>query len=35
MPQTAGNTHWQEIQQLFYDALELPEGERSGFLGVC
>ena len=32
MPHTAGNTRWQAIQKLFYDALELPEGERSGFL---
>ncbi len=32
MTETAGNTRWQEIQQLFYDALELAEIERSRFL---
>jgi serine/threonine protein kinase len=30
MPHAAGNTRWQEIQRLFYGALELPEGERTG-----
>ncbi len=32
MAETAGNIRWQEIQQLFYDALELPAAERDGFL---
>ena len=32
MPLTAGDRHWQEIEQLFHDALELEPGDRPAFL---
>ena len=32
MPLTTGDRHWQEIEQLFHDALELEPGDRPAFL---